>query len=140
MRRGIGNPQFVYSGDKAIGIHIPANFCAEHEWGIEELKKKFGITNGKSTLVPKIVLVHDRNMTYLFICKYMDNKIPSELNPIRDGLSGAWDDSSFGIGTDRKDYGEFLVKLKEEIDNCNVKIFLGKSKGISNAGLVIEIC
>lgn len=142
----------MYSGEKVVGIHLPADFCAEHEWGIKDLRERFGIQKlnndkdclkQKSTKVPSVSLVHQGQKTYLFTNKYEfeSDRIPYGLEhqQFENGLVGAWDGDSFGIGTNRKEYGEFLVKMKKEIDNCNIDIFLGKPKGIKNAGLLIYI-
>lgn len=153
MRRGIEKPQFVIFNNKICGIHISADFCAEHEWGIDGIKEKFGIAKAqkglsvkqfKITKVPKISLIQDGKKTYLFASKYdfNANYVPSDLNFIRDGLAGAWDDSSFGIATDNQDHAKFLIRLKKEIEDCNVVIFLSKLPILpkfSNAGLAILI-
>lgn len=155
MRRGMGSPKFIFNNEKMVGIHIPADFCAEHEWGIKGIYERFGIAKPqkglslkqfKITKVPSISLVREGKNTYLFTNKYEFNavQIPSDLNFIRDGLCGAWDSESFGISTDSKDHAERLVSLKKEIDDCNIAIYLsyGKNEGnpFANAGLTILIC
>jgi hypothetical protein len=36
MRRCGKKPEFVLdAGGKVLGVNLPADFCAEHEWGIE---------------------------------------------------------------------------------------------------------
>jgi hypothetical protein len=42
MRRG-NKPTFIYDGELLVGVNLGADFCAEHEWGIESLKAAFGI-------------------------------------------------------------------------------------------------
>jgi len=78
-------PQFMYAKSGFIGIHFPADFTAEHEWGIKELKQSFGIPElkvnqppfdikrVKSTIVPETLLYqerHDPKQTGLVVLKY----------------------------------------------------------------------
>lgn len=43
MRRG-SKPELIYGADKRIlGVNLSADYCAEHEWGIRQLKEMFGI-------------------------------------------------------------------------------------------------
>lgn len=44
MRRCGKSPSFVEDDGKVLGITLPADYCAEHEWGIEKLNNLFGIT------------------------------------------------------------------------------------------------
>lgn len=43
MRSCGKSPQFVEDNGHVLGVSLPADFCAEHEWGIEKLHKLFGI-------------------------------------------------------------------------------------------------
>lgn len=46
MRRGMDNG-WVVEGDKLIGLSLGADYCAEHEWGIADLKWALGIDGSK---------------------------------------------------------------------------------------------
>lgn len=43
MRKCGKTPEFVEQNGRLLGISLPADYCAEHEWGIEKLKSLFGI-------------------------------------------------------------------------------------------------
>lgn len=49
MRKG-GKCEFLVSEDKktVIGVVLGGDFCAEHEWGIEDVKTAFGIPENKT--------------------------------------------------------------------------------------------
>ena len=44
MRRGY-NGEILFDGDKFVGVNLGADYCAEHEWGIERLCKYLGVYN-----------------------------------------------------------------------------------------------
>lgn len=66
MRYGNDSPMFMLNGDRFFCVHLPADYCAEHEWGVKELKEfmgipkldvtepPFDINRFKSTIVPPI--------------------------------------------------------------------------------------
>jgi hypothetical protein len=43
MRKAFSSYGILMDEDKFIGISLGYDFCAEHEWGIDDLKRKFGI-------------------------------------------------------------------------------------------------
>jgi hypothetical protein len=44
MREGNGNDGFVMNDvEECAGIHLRADYCSEHEWGIKSIRQKFGI-------------------------------------------------------------------------------------------------
>jgi hypothetical protein len=46
MREGMGNDGFVMNDvDECAGLHLRADYCAEHEWGIQDMKRSFGIND-----------------------------------------------------------------------------------------------
>ena len=48
MREGNGNDGFVINDvDECAGIHLRADYCAEHEFGIKGIKRTFGIDDEK---------------------------------------------------------------------------------------------
>ena len=48
MREGMGNDGFVMNDvDDCAGLHLRADYCAEHEWGIKGMRDKFGINDEK---------------------------------------------------------------------------------------------
>lgn len=77
MRNCCAAPYFLHKDDSFIGIHLPADFTAEHEWGIEDLanafgiekvektKPPFGIERYKATIVPNMLMQRKGNKTAL---------------------------------------------------------------------------
>jgi len=48
MRQGNGNDGIVMNDvAECAGLHLRADYCSEHEWGIKGLRRKFGIDNEK---------------------------------------------------------------------------------------------
>lgn len=47
MRAGM-KPEWLVVGDTMIGISLGADYCAEHEWGIGQLKHTLGIDGAKA--------------------------------------------------------------------------------------------
>lgn len=56
MRRGMDAEVFVEDG-KLYGFNLGADFTSEHEWGIDKLKRVFGVTNTKKKLLGTIAPV-----------------------------------------------------------------------------------
>jgi hypothetical protein len=46
MRRAYQDYSFWMVDDKFVGVSLGHDYCAEHEWGIEDMKKRFGIPDG----------------------------------------------------------------------------------------------
>lgn len=69
MRRG-SKPELIYDVERStngprelLGVNLSSDFCAEHEWGIKDIREMFGLPTGdtvfglakrKITRVPKI--------------------------------------------------------------------------------------
>jgi hypothetical protein len=45
MRLCGGDVEFLMDGEILTGVYLPADYCAEHEWGIKGLHESFGILN-----------------------------------------------------------------------------------------------
>lgn len=45
MRKASQDNGLIVDGDKFLGVALGYDFCAEHEWGIEDLKRMCGIPN-----------------------------------------------------------------------------------------------
>lgn len=125
MRRGC-DPKWVYlpNGDLA-GIAMGSDFCSEHEWGVDQLRRYFGcdaskdgVERRKATLIPKDLYrfsgvatnpadKRKKGSEYdaLFLSPRDYGRTPEEwvnhyeLSRRNDaaGLACAWDEKSFGI-------------------------------------------
>lgn len=83
MRNCMTAPYFLNENGNFVGIHLPADFTAEHEWGIKDLKRQFGIPEYentdppfgieryKATQVPETYLYQEQgNRTALGVIRY----------------------------------------------------------------------
>jgi len=168
MRRG-SKPSFVTGeNDTFIGIHLGADFCAEHEWGIDYLKQLFGMSI-ENTYKPfgierrkiqdfntEYVYFHqDGNFAILLVDSMLEYKYIQEAESLKqwlfdrsyDGLHmddqelvTAWSDRDIGIAVQGKENVLRLERLYEAMKEKDVAIFIGGSDGIvSNAGLNMMI-
>lgn len=158
MRRTLES-KFLLDDGKIVGIDLGADFCAEHEWGIEQIKGQLGIPQDPVSqgllgiegrrirkfpeesfrLVDsegyKLLVFHEHierwdNYEYLSSEMRLDGKV---------SVRAAWDESSFAIAAIGQEVG-FLETLFEAFKNKDVAIWLGGGKGsLANAGLVIVI-
>jgi len=161
MRSGYQNG-FVMDGDRFIGINLGADFCAEHEWGIKQLRDTFSIVSedesGKPLLgierrrirrVPEYLRFFDYRSKYKLFCLIYEpgyRYAAERLGPLyvpddvhyneKDDLGTAWDEGSFGIVTRQ---GKFLKELHDAIITLDALIFLGGRGVFQNAGLHILI-
>ena len=42
MRRG-NKPEIIVFSEQILGVNLSSDYCAEHEWGIKQIKREFGI-------------------------------------------------------------------------------------------------
>ena len=165
MRSTYRNAVWVDNDGEFLGINLGADFCAEHEWGIKELKRQFGIDSDKMGIEKRAItkLVEDNFLldtkgkygTLIFarsINYYVDKEdqrkdlfkrwLPSHL--LKQGeteITGAWDEGSFGIRVIGKENKAKLMELHKAIYNKDAIIMLGKfsDNPFENAGLMILI-
>ncbi len=166
MRRG-SNPDILMHGETFIGFDLSSDFCAEHEWGTKFTEvfglgdsKKYGMARRKITKLPvatedswttprvvehftvrssskKSFLVFDypRNIEHI-----KTEKRGYELDVTKwskNNIGSAWDDSSFGIVTDK--YHAELAELYEAFQKKDIVIGLFGRGVFQNAGLKILI-
>jgi len=156
MRKCGGTPFLLTENNNFFGFHLPADFTAEHEWGIVNMKRCFGIPNPeitcepfglerrKATIVPdNLYLIEKDKEIYLFMDRYkFDNgRIPTDLTYYRDGIGGTWDGDGFGIvvSKENENYCNKIKEIKQAIDACDVAVFLGGGGVFENSGLNVAI-
>lgn len=168
MRRGNQGKTVIRLEDEKtlLGVNLGADFTAEHEWGIEKLRRIYGIDNQLDGIKGRLIsqAPADRilrgevrfgkpkatwHALVSFASPYhkehnttLDKELIDrlELTPYGDDeIHGAWDESSFGILT--KD--ELVIgELSEAIDRLDLCIaILGALKGnpFSRPGLCLLI-
>ena len=159
------NSQIIMNGDSFQGINLGADYCAEHEWGIEPLRKAFGmcsrddydkivgINRFKATKVPPIVeLVTFQNRKLKYVSLLVLSYMPylSENVSLKsyvaypygrsDGFTyAAWDKEGFTI-TVPYEKREYLYALKKAIEEKNVAIYMeGIKNPFGRAGLCVML-
>ena len=149
MRKAYGS-YFVENKDgKLYGVNFGSDFTSEHEWGIDHIKKDFGVNNCLSvggfglinntvTTVPSIILsdgeIDDKHYTALLYlghyAQYMDQNIKFEkmvnnfeLNPYESDLVCSWDDSTFGLIVSDK-YQNEIKQLYDAFQNKDISVWI----------------
>lgn len=163
--RSTNNAEFITDGDTFIGINLGADFTAEHEWGIKELKGKLGIDGSKMGIERRTVthitepdlsinlkgkygiLLYDNNVSYYhdkpeIMTDMVKRWLPTYKH--RDGqeaVTGSWDEGSFGIRVTGAENKERLKELHKALFNKDAVVMLGKfgNNPFENSGLMILI-
>lgn len=153
MRRGY-NGHLIEENGIFYGVALGADYCAEHEWGIKGICRRFGIKSDKLGVDSRTITKDDTN---LIIGKshallrtnnsYSKNRTTIEELLPRDfylendkTVQTGWDEESFGILVDSKNISK-LEELKEAFTKNDIAItFLSPSVPVfENAGLAILI-
>lgn len=163
MRQGI-NPTLLYDDNKQVaGVNLGADFTAEHEQGIQEMKEIFGIPTDISiygmkrrqiTNVPKTLhwIKSNGRAGFVFADWWYEKDLVklavnmekySELRRPWDKtkhLSTAWDEKSFGVLSDDDTEINGLKSIYDAFIIKDIIIMLGgRDSWIGNAGLLIGI-
>lgn len=102
MRRAYQDYSILRDEDGFIGFALGHDYCAEHEWGIKEMKRLFGIPESSEkcmgidartiTICPETLLFHEKTVNkrqyailftaykYAGLDKNIDDLIPRDLN------------------------------------------------------------
>lgn len=165
MRRSYHNQAFIENDGVFYGVSLGWDFTSEHEWGIKQMKSKFGISNQKINILgmkKEVLGVEARTMTsgtVLFseddnLCVLTSDKpyrLPDEFTPkdilaydithMSNDLECAWDESDFCIATKNKEHFPKLRELYEAFQNRNIVITFIKTEinPFSNSSLSILI-
>ncbi len=159
MRRGYKS-DWLMNEEHTIGVNLGADFCAEHEWGIEGLMQTFGIENDESIMgieryrirTPKddcvFLIEENKNNAALIVvrdydAKYLVGKKLGEFQElsmsVNDELVTAWCKDSLGIRVKKPKNIKKLKQIHKAIMNREAAIWLGGGWVFQNAGLVIGI-
>lgn len=138
MRRGMDAEVFVEDG-KLYGFNLGADFTSEHEWGIDKLKRVFGVTNTKKKLlgiIAPVLGVDARTITE----KPTDMLKSFEIYPFREDrhIFTAWDDGSFGILVDET-YKKELADLYDAFNKKDIVFGMGRGNVFKNSGLLLIV-
>jgi hypothetical protein len=153
MRRGY-NGHLIEENEMFYGVALGSDYVSEHEWGIDGLKRKFGINSnmmgvdGRTITKDRTKLVVEKSHALL----RTDDWVRDETSTIKDllprdfyltndkQLQTGWDDGSFGILVDKDNINK-LEELKDAFTKNDIVItFLTPSVPVfENAGLAILI-
>ena len=156
--RAARNAAWLVENNKLMGLNLGSDFTAEHEWGIKDLKKSFGINDNdisvygiekrRITEVPKSLYYLKTGKTSILTMKDFWQGVPEELTIklLRSSelydyneLNTAWDEETFGILVKDKENQVRLEELYLAIQNKDAAIWLGGGGVFENAGLCIAI-
>jgi len=163
MRRGRNSGLLKNPSGQLMGINLGADYCAEHEWGIKELRKMFkmdenalGIAKRTITALPEskawgsevsrslVRLVETKTKSVLLVGDYCTREDwdmkRSELSGYgNDMLVTAWDEKSFGINATTEKDRAAVKEIYNAMMNKDLAIWLGGGGVFENAGLVLVI-
>lgn len=146
MRRG-NKCEIVMYEKIFVGFSLGADFCAEHEWGIDRIMQDYGINTKKNGLMGRKIT----KLPEYFKYNEKENLISStrynslgelytakQLKAYKVLISGAWDVGTFAIRiTD--EYKTHLKELVEAFKKSDVLIAIGSREGFANGGLNLLI-
>jgi hypothetical protein len=164
MRKGTFDRKWITDGDTFIGVSLGSDYCAEHEWGIKDIRNNFGVIKSvmekrmlglKTVEVPlygiDLRMIHKNPVSFFqqgdtYILGYsggnpefLKSLFKTEkdyLERASEGLLGLWDGRSFALLSKDK---EKMEALRDAFDNLDIALFLGASAVFSN-GSGLNIC
>lgn len=168
MRKGFNNEIYKNEAGEFSGINLGSDFTSEHEWGIKDTQKAFGIDGelrknnialkrttitkiptgysglafSKNTKGDKAILVFSSGLHYIEGELTLDKLLESferGLSGSGDAMSTAWSDGDFGIVVRTSEQAEMLSDLYQAFLVKDVSIWVGGSGPFKNGGLQIAI-
>ena len=144
MRQGNGNDGIVMNDvDECAGIHLRADYCAEHEWGIKDIRREFGIDADKIGIEKRrisnpgnVYLVEFTKNTEK--CAFLTNAL-TYVDVISERSQGKWEDFKNYVS----DYRWFDLKRNELSQGVagawDSKHFIVVVKGNENIDMLKEL-
>lgn len=155
MKGSYNDASFLYDDkENLIGVNLSADFTAEHEWGVDDLRKSFKCDSRKKGL-PGTRITKDASTvgsvvkdgtTWFYITSYrpecheIDEKSyvldwhTQEDEKSKTKIKVGWDGRNFAVLADREDP---IKRLKAFFAKKDVFISLGGGHVFKNAGLVL---
>jgi hypothetical protein len=146
-----GSKSTLLENDNGVyGICLGSDFTADHEWGIDRIKTRFGVDSSKTGIAGRqitrggdwIQVATDKHGAYLFI-GLAEDKVEYVRRSLKvfksDKLVGAWSSSQFGffIAGER---GEAICKEFQEAFLLNdIAFTFLNAGGLANPGLTLLI-
>ena len=144
MREGMGNDGFVINDvEECAGLHLRADYCAEHEWGIKPMRKRFGVDTEQMGIEKR--RISNSGNVYLVEftkkkekCAFLTNYLTDESNTFG-RTQGTWNDLEQYINEyrwfnlERNEQNEGVAGAWDESD------FVMVVKGQENIKLLKEV-
>ena len=135
MRRAYQNQYMIIENGTFYGVSLGWDFTAEHEWGIDGMKRKFGINSskiglpGRKITTGEVIFKEEKNRCILTSRKpwgkaefTFDDLVPYDIKSMRGGFETAWDEGDFCVITTNKEYFPYLKELYNAFLTHNVAI------------------
>jgi hypothetical protein len=153
MRRAYHDTDFIKDDNKIIfGINLGYDFCAEHEWGIKELRQDFGLKlegklgfeARKNMIVPEGLLYFEKGSAVMIYHPFireagnLEHLLKGELQ-LDDNkeVAGAWNEGSFGVNAILK-HKKIIKGMYDAFQSKNGVIMLsGRNNPFANSGLML---
>ena len=157
LRRSIDRNVLVWEDhSNFVGVCCGWDYTAEHEWGIKDLQRDFGIDQTKIglerrkiTKCPHVGLDEHLGVSYLWHQDHCSwNKEPTKLpdyyrkecepRPSQNTAAG-WGEESFCFAGRDKKVKRQLGMLYEAFQRLDAVIYIGKAEVFGNGGLILAI-
>lgn len=159
MRRAYNNVHLIKEDNTFYGVSLGYDFCAEHEWGTEKMKNKFGIeqtkmgVDGRSITNGDVMFMNNGDICVITSRKpwfrwekpkeniSITDLLPYELQNMYNDVECAWDNEDFCIATKNKSLFGYMEDLNDAFKNKNIVISFIKSEipAFANSSLSILI-
>lgn len=164
MRKGTFDRKWIMDGDTFVGVSFGSDYCAEHEWGINDIRSDFGVVKSviekrllglTSVEVPlygiDVRMIHENPVAFFkqgdtYVLghsgrnpEFLKSLVKTEkpyLERSAEGLLGLWDGRSFALLSKDK---EKMEALRDAFDDLDIAIFMGGSSAFSN-GSGLNLC
>lgn len=151
MRNSPRITEITHKG-RFIGLNMSADFTAEHEWGIADIRKRFskvgnseevfGIEKRRlNEFLPQnwlMLLNEGEYKSYLYFDYLRVYRSESEVEAQKGIYTGAWDDRSFGIGFGKSVKSNCLAMF-EAAQRLDLAVWRGGAQFIESPGFNIAI-
>lgn len=150
------NSSMVVTGGEVIAVNLGSDQCAEHEWGIKDLRKSFGCNDDPSAigLERRKIGSAPAHLSWQsdglnggmrgMWCPQRpwrnDEPYPPNFSDFRVGkLQAAWDEKSFAAFSSEKEEVAALQVVYEALQHGDGVLWLGGGGIFQNAGLCVGI-
>lgn len=155
MRRAYNNKSILVENGEFYGVSLGYDYCAEHEWGIDGIRSKFGMDSklmgveARKVTKGKVFYGEDESLSVLTSeepykgigsIAGTEGLLPYDLKHMSSEFETAWCDSGFCVATTNQENFKYVRELKEAFDNNNIVIAsVGKMLAFENLSLCLLI-